>query len=453
MSDGMLRNFSRGGNGRWSWAGQWINMGDYQDYSTSKYLVTVGFVVHGVVERSDIVGALFGQTEGLLGDELDLRELQKSGRIGRIQVTHTTKDGLVEGKIIIPSSLDKVETAVLAATIETVDRVGPCAADMTLEKIEDIREEKRRKIKDRAAELLKGWENEIATDTQEFTESLKNTVRVGEITKYGEEGLPAGPNVDTDDEIIIVEGRADILNLLRCGIKNCIAVQGTSIPKTVVELSKKKSATAYLDGDRGGDIILNELLQVADIDYVARAPDGLEVEELTRKQLVRSLNAKIPIENVNNKFNKKFKESKPASKKSSAASKRGKAAAKKKRAQKKSTTKKRKDRKTPAIEIPPALKEKMNELVGTNEAVGFNDDNQLLFSTGLLSLIPILETGKLNGKDIVDLKTVIFDGIISQRIVNLAIERKLELVIGSTLRKVKIPRSAPTKFYSFKDFK
>jgi DNA primase len=37
---------------------------------------------------------------------------------------------------------------------------------------------------------------------------------------------------------------------------------------------------------------------VCDIDFVVRAPDGKEVEELTRKDIIKALRAKVPIEQV-----------------------------------------------------------------------------------------------------------------------------------------------------------
>ncbi len=52
----------------------------------AKYLIVANVEVQGTVEKYDIIGALFSQTEGLLGNELDLRELQMNGRIGRIEV-------------------------------------------------------------------------------------------------------------------------------------------------------------------------------------------------------------------------------------------------------------------------------------------------------------------------------------------------------------------------------
>ena len=269
-----------------------IRINSQSDFTT-KYIIEVKFIVKGVVEKSDIVGAIFGQTEGLLLD-LDLRDLQKSGRIGRIEVETESKEGLSEGFIRIPSSLTRKETALLAATVETVSRVGPCEAEISLIEIRDVRETKRQKIIERAAELLKEWDQK-SLEKSEIEEQIDTDIKLGEIISWGPEKLPAGPEVDNSQELIIVEGRADVLNLLRIGIKNTIAVQGTQVPKSVLKLAKKKKiVTCFLDGDRGGTIILNELMQLLKLDYVARAPDGFEVEELTRKQMVKALQNKRP---------------------------------------------------------------------------------------------------------------------------------------------------------------
>ena len=260
---------------------------------TTKYVIEAKFKIKGVVAQSDIVGAVFGQTEGLLLD-LDLRDLQKSGRIGRIEVDTESKEGVSEGVIKIPSSLTRKETALLAATVETVSRVGPCEAEIELLDIRDVRETKRKQIIERAAELLKNWDQN-SLEPSEIEEKVDAGIKLGEITAWGPEKLPAGPNVDSSSELVIVEGRADVLNLLRIGIKNTIAVQGTQVPKSVVKLMKTKSPViAFLDGDRGGSIILSELMQLGKLDFVARAPDGLEVEELTRKQLIKALQNKKP---------------------------------------------------------------------------------------------------------------------------------------------------------------
>ncbi len=268
-----------------------------QSEFTTKYIIEVKFKIKGVVEKSDVVGAIFGQTEGLLLD-LDLRDLQKSGRIGRIEVENESKEGISEGIIKIPSSLTRKETALLAATVETVSRVGPCEAEITLTEIRDVRETKRQRIIERAAELLKEWDQK-SLDQSEIEEKIDTDIKLGEIISWGPEKLPAGPDVESNPELIIVEGRADVLNLLRVSVKNTISVQGTHVPKSVIKLAKqKKSVTAFVDGDRGGTIILNELLQVTKIDNVARAPEGFEVEELTRKQLIKALQNKKPAKSI-----------------------------------------------------------------------------------------------------------------------------------------------------------
>ncbi|MBD3192371.1 MAG: DNA primase [Candidatus Heimdallarchaeota archaeon] len=263
------------------------------DIGTTKYMIHASFIIDGVVEKPDVVGALFGQTEGLLSDDLDLRELQKGGRVGRIQVYLRVKHGKTSGKITIPSSLDKVETSILAAAIETVDRIGPCDAKLKIVKIEDVREEKRQKIIERASTLLKNWDSSVS-DSSEIADEVLKATRVGGITHFG--SLPAGPELNDSDTIIVVEGRADIAACLRAGVRNTIAVQGAKIPKTVSDLSKKKNVIAFLDGDRGGDLILKELLMYADIDFVARAPEGREVEDLKPKEIIEQLAKKRPLE-------------------------------------------------------------------------------------------------------------------------------------------------------------
>ncbi len=273
------------------------------DPSTTKYLIKARLQADGIVEKPDVVGAIFGQTEGLLGDELDLHDLQKSGRMGRIEVEVISKQGKSDGEVLIPSSLDQVETVILASALETIDRVGPCKAKITILGIEDVRVIKRAKIIERAKELLADLIKQSKTTGIDLTESVRQSVQIEELVHYGKEHLPAGPNVAESDAVIVVEGRSDVLNLLRSGIKNTIAVEGTNVPKTVMELSKERIITAFVDGDRGGDLILRELFQVAEVDFVARAPRGMEVEELTQKQIMKCLRNKIPGEQYMEMYN------------------------------------------------------------------------------------------------------------------------------------------------------
>ena len=248
----------------------------------------------GIVDKPDVVGAIFGQTEGLLGDELDLRDLQKSGRIGRIEVDVQSKSGKSEGIVLVSSSLDQVETSILASALETIDRVGPCKAGMRVLGIEDVRVSKREQVVERAKELLNDLIKQSKGKSSDLTESIRQSIQVEEITTYGKDHCPAGPAVKDSEAIIIVEGRSDVLNLLRAGVKNAIAVEGTNIPETVQELSRERVATAFVDGDRGGELILRELFQVAEVDFVARAPRAHEVEELSPKQLTKCLRNKVP---------------------------------------------------------------------------------------------------------------------------------------------------------------
>ncbi|WP_348305198.1 DNA primase DnaG [Methanothrix sp.] len=269
-----------------------------QNVDTTKYVIYADITAEGIVERPDVVGAIFGQTEGLLGSDLDLRDLQKTGRLGRIDVQITSSGGKSSGTISIPSSFDKVETAILAAALETIDRVGPCIARIAINRIEDVRASKRRYVIERAKRILVEMFDENILETEEITEEIKQSVRVEEIIHLGKDNLPAGPNVLDSDAILVVEGRADVLNLLKYGIKNAVAVGGTNVPPTIADLCAKKVVTAFTDGDRGGELIVKELLQVADIDYVARAPDGKSVEDMTQKEIVRALRQKIPVEQV-----------------------------------------------------------------------------------------------------------------------------------------------------------
>jgi 5S rRNA maturation endonuclease (ribonuclease M5) len=261
---------------------------------TAKYLIHADFVADGIVERSDVVGAAFGQTEGLLGDELELRDLQESSKLGRIDVEVESTGGQSNGTITIASSLDRVETATLAAALEAIERIGPSQANVEIRRIEDVRAAKRREVVERAKELLATAFDEQVMDSRAILEEVRESVRVADVAEY--EGLPAGPRVADSDAIILVEGRADVRNLLRYGVKNAIAIEGTDVPDAVAALTHDRTTTAFLDGDRGGELIREELRQVADLDYVALAPPDRSVEDLSREEVYTALQEKIPIE-------------------------------------------------------------------------------------------------------------------------------------------------------------
>ncbi|AUG48019.1 DNA primase [Haloarcula taiwanensis] len=262
---------------------------------TAKYLIHADITAAGVVERSDVVGAVFGQTEGLLGDELDLRDLQDSKKVGRIDVEIRSEGGQSFGEITVASGLDRVETAILAAALETIEQVGPCRAEIEVSEIEDVRSAKRREVVERATELLNDFE-EKSIQTADIVETVRQQVRVADVTDY--EGLPAGPRVADSDAIVVVEGRSDVMQLLKYGIKNAVAVEGTDVPDAIADLTAGRTVTSFLDGDRGGDLILKELAQVGDVDYVAVTPTGKSVEDLSRSEVMAALRDKVPYETV-----------------------------------------------------------------------------------------------------------------------------------------------------------
>ena len=314
-----------------------------------------------------------------------MRELQKSGRIGRIEIELHSKNDQTTGTITIPTSLDRVSTALIAASIESINRVGPCAAKVTLEKIEDVREARRKVIIDRAKEILHKWTIESMPSVDEVFKEVSETLKLGKVEKYGPDELPAGPELQNAKEIILVEGRADIINLMRCGLLNTVALEGAKVPETIKTLCKEKEATALLDGDRGGDLILKELLQVTNVKHIGRAPRGKEVEELNCKEIFDALEAKVPIEDL-------FKPKKEK----------------------------------PKVEVPKQIAETVKTLEGTLEAVLLNEKLEQIERMPVSQLAEKLQ--EMEGVD-----TIIFDGIITQRIVDVASEKNTKKIIASRI--------------------
>ncbi|MHA1109768.1 MAG: DNA primase DnaG [Promethearchaeota archaeon] len=443
-----------------------VNSKDNDQFSTTKYLIKIDYSVKGIVSDFDIIGALFGQTEGLLND-LELRELQKTGRIGRIQVQQNKSEkGISKGQILIPSSLDRVETAILAATIESVDRVGPCSAQMKLMQIQDIREDKRKKIMDRATELLQQWEQNTPLK-EEVGETILTKLRTGELILFGPEKLPAGEDVESAQQIIICEGAADVKALMRAGFKNAIATQGTSVPKTIIELSKKKSTIAFLDRDRGGEMILNELLQVADMDYIAQpAIRGEMVEDLTRKEIIKYLKNKVTLQefllNRDKKSNGKrysgrsdsrrnFSSRNKNSRNSSSYSRTDKRRSDRGSSNKpKFTPKSRrpapKSEPVPIEPVDPAIVEQMKSILATNEALGLDSSKKEVFRVGNTQVYTILE--KTKNADI-----LILDGVVSQRLLDKASESGIKRIFAVNYNKNLDEKSKRNvKLHLFKDY-
>ena len=261
--------------------------------STVKYEVKAKYEITGLVEKPDIVGAIFGQSEGLLGEDMDLKQLQQNGKIGRIEITVNKGKGTTTGEIIIPSSLDQVKTSILAATMETVEKVGPCEAKVNIVSISDVRQEKRGQITDRAKELLKKMQKFEGVESDVLVEDIRSEMRTEKAVTY--KGMAAGPDVEKSKSIIVVEGRADVLKLLSYGINDAIEMNGSNISKELIDICKEKEVTMLVDGDRGGELNAKKLNSLTKVDYVARAPDGKEVEELAQKEILQALKRRLNI--------------------------------------------------------------------------------------------------------------------------------------------------------------
>ncbi|BDC36207.1 hypothetical protein MTLP_08890 [Candidatus Methanoliparum sp. LAM-1] len=420
---------------------------------TTKYIIHLNIYAEGVIEVPDVIGAIFGQSEGLLGDNLDLRELQKTGRIGRIDVNIINKDGKSTGTVLIPSSLDKAETAILAAALEIIDRIGPCMAKIKVEKISDIRAEKKRQIIDRAQKILKTMFKNEFLESDKIIDAVRQAIRIDEISEYGASRLPAGPHVKDSDAIIIVEGRSDVLNLLKYGIKNAIAVEGTNVPKDVIELSKTKITTAFLDGDRGGELILKELLQTADIDFVAFSPEGRCVEDMSQKEILKTLRNKIPLEQALVHLNiKKIKKNDEKHKK---------LIVKKEETGEVEIAIVNEDKEDTAAlieeksietnkevlkEIKTIIKyrDHIKKLNGTLTALLLNEKDEVIKEVAVRNLAKEL-------KDIKEkVKTVIFDGVITQRILDISFDKGIRYVIGAKTGNI-VKKPVSVKIFTLDD--
>ncbi len=257
-----------------------------------KYIVHAKFTADVPIEKPDVIGAIFGQTEGLLGEDMEMRELQKQGKIGRIDVELSSEDGSTVGEIEIPSAMDKTETTLIGAALETIEKIGPSETKITVEKIEDVRGSKRDYIMERARQLLAGIQG--GDDFKDLGKELGASSKAAALQTYGTENLPCGDI--SGNEVIVVEGRADVVNMLRQGISNVICMNGVKLPETIKELSREKSVTLFVDGDRGGKLIIRNVTENAKVDYIAVAPEGKEVEELTSKEILQALRKKVPVE-------------------------------------------------------------------------------------------------------------------------------------------------------------
>ncbi len=384
-------------------------MGKGEELTTTKYLIHAQINANGIVEKPDVVGAVFGQTEGLLSNDLDLRELQRTGRIGRIQVVLHSNSGRAKGEIVVPSSLDRIETAILAASLETIDRVGPCEAKIKVLKVEDVRAVKRQQVMNRAKEIYNGMMETVSPESIKMIEEIRESMRVNEISEYGEDKLPAGPNVHTSDAIIVVEGRSDVLNLLKYGIRNTVAVEGVNIPPDVAELTKHRTVTAFVDGDHGGQLILKELIQVGDIDYVTQAPRGKEVEDLEKDEVMIALRNKIPLEQMTNSSPYKGDRRNRTNNRQNNT---------------------RPTRKTENITKPKkpsrinTMKNMLMKLSGTGKSEILDESLNVIKEISVENLYDELKQNDPNAK------TIIFDGVVSQRLADISASKGIENLVA-----------------------
>ena len=367
-----------------------------------KYHVKLSYQVDGLVERTDIIGAIFGQTEGLLGPEMNLNELQRLSKVGRIEITTTSTANTTSGDALLPMSTDIDTCALIAAAIESIDKVGPFDCTFKLDTIDDVRAAKKEDIVKRAKEIKQRW----ATKTVSEGDTMLKDVHAGtpgKITTYGPSELPCSSGVFDSDWLILVEGRADVINLLRAGYDNALAIEGAKIDESIKSLcDKKKNVIAFLDGDRAGGFILKELKSIVNIDHELRADSGVEVEELTPQRIdeilrpvVESLKEQTTL-SVQNEADK------------------------------------------PIAELASKLYPNLNE---TLEAIALDSDQKEIFKVPISELVNKLSTQS-------GIKYLVIDGIITQRLVEGAKNAGIECVIGHRAVKLSAPSVLKVKTFS-----
>ena len=271
--------------------------------TSTKYVIVGSFETQGYIDKPDLIGSFFGQTEGLIGEDLEFSELQRKGKLGRIDIDLKKKNGKCYGTFNIPTALDKVEVSIVAASLESVTKISHTEGKIRIDEIRDAREDKRKVVLRRAEEILKNLKEELP-DSTNITKNISESVRVNSLEKYDGGKIIGGPNIKGYEEIILVEGRADVINLLKNGYENVIAFNGSNIPKFIRDLSKEKTIVAFLDGDKAGRDELRELKDTIYLDYYTFAPQGYEVEELGLKEINKALKNKVKYVEKNNLFSK-----------------------------------------------------------------------------------------------------------------------------------------------------
>lgn len=371
------------------------------DSGIVKYLVKLRFEVDGVVERADLIGAIFGQTEGLFGPEMNLNELQKTWKVGRIEINLESKNDKTFGEVLVPMSTDINTAALIAAALESVDKVGPCSARVWLDAIDDVRATKRKAIVDRAKTIIKDWSSRTTSEGENLLKDVADSTKRARVINYGVENLPAGPGVYTADLVYLVEGRADVVLFLRAGIENVIALEGTSIPESIIELGRKKRLVAVLDGDRGGDLIEKELEQVVKVEKVIRAPHGKEVEDLTPMEVIQMTKGEAPHRGYRPEREERPERAERAERPERAAPPRERAA-------------------EPVVE---KVREIFPSINGTLEAIVLDES---LKETGRFPISELVQKIESNA----GARYLVFDGIITQRLIDSAVRAGVKGVLG-----------------------
>jgi DNA primase len=256
-------------------------------------IIQISIEIAGRVTQSDIIGAVFGQTEQVLGDTLDLRKLQKEGKLGRIEVHTEYNDKGTLGTITIPSHMDTTNTVIIAAALETIEKIGPCQAKAKVSKIENIKEIKVKEIIAHAKEVLKKFMS-VSIDSQELIDKVNSEMKMSQATEY--KGIVCGPNLQYHDELFFVEGIREVQNLLKTGIKNVAAFGDMSNKETLKELAEKYEIIALVD--RGKTHLVKQLMEFADIDNFA-TPDGHgKIHALNSKELHKAIRNYVSTEQL-----------------------------------------------------------------------------------------------------------------------------------------------------------
>ncbi|MGA2665559.1 MAG: DNA primase DnaG [Nitrososphaerales archaeon] len=419
------------------------------DSAIVKYLVKLRFEVDGVVEKADMIGAIFGQTEGLFGPEMNLNELQKSWKVGRIEINLESKNDRTFGEILIPMSTDVSTAALIAAAVESVDKVGPCSARVELVTIEDVRASRRKQIVDRAKDIMKEWGSRTASEGENLLKDVQDSTKRARVVNYGVENLPAGPGVYTSEMVYLVEGRADVVLFLRAGVENVVAVEGTSVPQSVIDLGRKRRLIAVLDGDRGGDLIEKELAQVARVERVLRAPHGKEVEDLTPMEVLQLLRGELPQRqprSERSEESRRYREPReprePREHREQREPREPREQREVRQPQQQPQQQQQQQPTSPEPQAQPQPQEEATEPVVQKVAEIFPSLNGTL--EALLLDEALAEKGRFPISELVQkvdgepgIKFIIFDGIITQRLVDAAAKAKVDGIIGHRVGEIK----------------